>query len=157
MSDEMPRSDETTPARWSALDAAKVAQLDTKVSGLDGDVKQINVRLDGVYKKIDSVAGELGRVVGELSHEMRSGMDVLSDKMSDKSTPKFGVIFAGLTLMTTVLGLIGGIAFYPIKGGLDETKADIRRIEDQRYYETQRQLTDLISENRRLHDKEHSQ
>lgn len=144
MSEAMPNSNQVEDGmpRWSQIDAAKVATLDAKVTSLDDHVKQIDYRIDGVYKKIDGVATEV-----------RMGLDALAAKLTDRSTPKFGVIFAGLTLMTTVLALIGGIAWYPIKSGLDDSKADIRRLEDHRYAEQQKLMEELRIENRTLHHK----
>src|SRR5262249_33670394 len=104
--------------------------------------KQINFRIDGVYKKIDG-----------FSQEMRAGLDQLANKLTDRSTPNFGVIFAGLMLVTTVLGLIGGIAWYPIKSGLDETRTEIRTLQEHRYLEMQKTMEELRFENHALHQK----
>jgi hypothetical protein len=168
------QADDNGMPRWATADAARVAQLDTKVSSLDSDVKQINIRIDGVYKKIDTVAADQSRDMANFAHEMRAGMEVLSTKFTDKSTPKFGVIFAGLAVAATIAGMIGGLALSPLQSEIALLKHEIvprtehdyrnteyverfqrvenglRRVEDAMLQQRQHRIDELTIENRML-------
>jgi hypothetical protein len=126
--------------------ATKVAALDTKVSALDRDVRQINDRITGLETKFDNVATSL-------SHEFRDGLSLLTKQVSDRGSTKWSVIFAGLGVGLTVIGMIGTLVWYPVSTGLAEAKANIRRIEDRDYAEKQKQIDLLRSENRYLRHK----
>jgi hypothetical protein len=124
-------------------DAVKVVALDTKVGALDNDVKQINARIGGLETKFDNVANSL-------AHEFREGLQSLARQISERGSTKWSVVFAGMTVATSVLGLIGSLAWFPISNGLAEVKADIRRADERAYNELQKHIDQLTIENRAL-------
>lgn len=119
-------------------DAARVIALDSKVSALDSDVRQINDRIGSLETKFDTAANSMAR-------EFRSGLAAITQQINDGGSTQWGVIFTGMGVALTVLGMIGALVWYPVSSGLADLKGNIvPRAEHDRFYKDYERRMDGI-------------
>lgn len=107
---------------------AKLAAVDTTVGRLDRDMRGISDRMGSLETKFDNVASAL-------ASEFRLGLQSLTKQISDRGAPKWGVIITGIGVSASIIGMIGGLVWYPVSNGLNELKTSIvPRVEHERIY-----------------------
>ncbi len=90
-------------------------QQQPMIGNLEARLERQETRLDGFGSILDNVVKSLG---------------ALSDKLDRRSATPWTVIWGAMGTCVTVAGLVGGLAFYPLKDGQSDLKASLLLIQD---------------------------
>lgn len=85
------------------------------IGNLEARLERQETRLDGFGSILDNVVKSLG---------------ALSDKLDRRSATPWAVIWGAMGTCVTIAGLIGGLAFYPLKDGQSDLKGSLLLIQE---------------------------
>jgi hypothetical protein len=113
--------------------SATLVALSTKLSGLDQDQHDLR----GAVVALDRKFGES---LAQLAKEFREGFGELRRDMAESRRTPWGVIFSGLSVLVAFLGIIGAMAYLPIKNDNARFDQQIERLREARERDLERAL-----------------
>jgi hypothetical protein len=115
-------------------------------------VGALSVRVGALEHNVRDLGAKIDNVASTLSHELRSGIDALTGRLSDNTKTPWASIWAGLGVMLGALGMLGNSYLIPLQADVAKLKADIvPRVErDHRDAEIERHFTSIEAWVRRL-------
>ncbi len=102
---------------------ATMATLDARVQGLDRDYQDLKRTLLDLDSKIDQSIASIG-------NRFENSLSVLTNKIEAKSTTQWPVIFGGMSVLLTIITVIGTMAYLPIQRDTGRLDAAVSAILD---------------------------
>ncbi len=112
----------------AATARATLATLDARVQGLDRDYQDIKRTILDLDSKVD-------QSVASLANRFENSLSALANKIEAKSTTQWPVIFGGMSVMVTILTVIGTMAYLPIQRETARLDAALAAIVDRGVYQ----------------------
>lgn len=128
---------------------ASLAAIDTRVGMMEKELGGMSSRLIDLEDKFD-------KVMSGFATEFRAALSGLSTQFSERNKTPWGVLLSGGSLLLTVVVVVGGLAFAPLRSELSTLEADhvTRKEIELRYMIGIDRVKLLEDELRRLHDRE---
>lgn len=113
---------------------ASFESISTRVEGLEEDFRKLDLKFD--------------TQVAALRSDFSVAIAGLHSKLDRQAQPQWGVIYAGLGVMVSVLGIIGVLVFVPFRERQQELHAQLIGYKT----EYQKDIDDLIRRDQRIWD-----
>jgi hypothetical protein len=92
--------------------------FDARLTANERSVRDIQGNIDGLKTEFTSRIDSLGR-------DFRTAIDVLANRISERSQPLYMVQIAGLGLIVSILTTVGFLALNPVRNDVDVLKAEL--------------------------------
>lgn len=127
----------------------ELSSVGTRVEVLEKEVGEINTRLVNLDDKFD-------RVMSGFASEFRNSISSISSQFSANQKTPWGVLMSGGSLLLTVVIVVGGLAFAPLRGEINTLEAELvpRREVESRIGATNARILVLEETLRRDKDRE---
>lgn len=82
----------------------------------------IDVRFAGLQQRVSGIEAAVNNVSSQVS--------ALATTLNDRSRTPWGILISGAGFLVTVILIVGGLAYQPIREAVSETKLDLRTMEE---------------------------
>jgi hypothetical protein len=96
--------------------AEEIAQILSRVSAMEANYESVSADVHNIAKSLEVFASET-----------RSAIKDLADRISDGSRTPWGVLFAGLAVLLTVISMVGGLVAYGIQTDIKHTRESLHQ------------------------------